>query len=1059
MSGFTGFTKEAYSGLSNFESGFNSLARSVEQDKAGKRLVESQKFQLKEAYKADLQDFLQSLPLDTDQESYQTKAAEFTQSWRSRINEGNYDRQTLSWINSEFLPSRKAPMEGAVDIARDISKDVQTAAYARNFATLKGSDRSLSYEQAVSEYSAYHEKLGLSEVPLEFGIQSPDDFARSILAAKTLQAFQNEADRRIGDIDWDTGKAVSREIGRHSDLLTPDEKTGITNSAYQYAAQEDSRRTLRAREEAFRFNMALDEAIANRQYCDPEEIRAYIENIPYRYSLEARAVKNRMEAYNDAITSNLQRKAYLSKGTLTGTDILKSFKDESLAVEIMTEQLKGQAYKLYRTGYTAAQAYEAVGSSDFWPDFDDALVKQAKLFAQAQLASELQSQLTAEKRIAAADGVKKASRTEPSKAVTGTGSPGNGKEVFPVAPAQKESRQIPDGLQAFEVHPSPSFALDAGQEEFDASSDIAMGLSGSGYAVGSDHVGLTTTDPPSTMASVVPSKDSDGPYDEGFQTTDLPDPIAPSVGHKDAVQPLDLPVLPLLNEQELVALQELQSEEATLGNLGKNTVKTANPVILDLFAAREVARWGLRIVEEKGLDEAFNAIGTIGGLGSVMEQGGESRETEHGLVELTDQALGYAATMLVQEVARQEEEAKAARRDAALARLAVLRTDRYYAAHPEELKEKVNEFVIQGLITSEEGSKNSSVFNFVTAGTYHAIMSQVKTLAKAWGNTEAERNRIESQLDLWLANEFTENPGLYDDTAAAESIQKRLVDFSAKEFGNKQLKTIKELTTKLESQDGRNLLKSLRDGSTRDLLNKMAAGDLDVFINNAAQTNLALTRNGENAFHWIHYDLGQLRDFFSKQLGFVDRYSDLPDNAGGTYLKYVVEANVAYARTKAAVIRSFADTFTRLNQQPADLQQVDAMWVGDTWAIGDPEVAGLFWTPDLSVSRKPGWVDWSWGTMRTKEDGKPDVYSFKRKGSLSGFIPDSDSRVKMSTLEESIANNSKRLQEGSLPRLEHLKTKGFTARDSEELERLGSRYDEFFRQVFHARTAFGQEGY
>ncbi len=967
MSGFTGFTQEVHSGLNNFESGFNSLANATEQAKSKQRLVDSQKFQLQEAYKSDLQEFLQTLPMDTDQDGYQAKAMAFTQSWRSKINEGNYDRQTLSWMNSEFLPSKKDSIVGAVNIAKDISTDVQTATYARNFATLKGSDRSLTYEQAVSEYSAYYEKLKLADVPMEFGIQAPQDYAKSIVAAKTLQAIQIETDKKIGDLDWSTDETISNALSEHSEMLTPEEKVQITNNAYQYVVQADARRSQQAKEESVRFSQALDRAIEGKTYCDPKEILTYIENSPYRYSLEARSIKNKMEAYNDAITATLQRKAYIAKGTVVDTSILSSMKDENLAVELMTEQLKGQAYKLYQNGYTATNAYKAIADSDFWPDYDEALVKQAKLLAQADLAANLQSQLTADKRVATADGIKLPTKSSISEPVVDQ-------------------------------------PISAGKEE----------------AVVNKPEGQT-----------------------GVETEiELP-----------------IPVPPLLNDTEFNALKELQSEFTNLGTVSKDTVAAANPIILNTFAAKQVSQWGLRLVEEQGLEDTLDSIDSIKDLGSVLQEGGEKSPVEQGVVPLDETAIGYAKTMLVQALAKQEAEAKTARHDAAINLLSNLRADRYFASHPEELKEKVNEYVSQGVISADEGSKNSNVYSFVTAGTYPTIMNQVKALSKDWGSTEVERSRIQAQIGMWLANEYTENPSLYDDPAAAESIQKRLVDFASERFGNQQLRSIKDLSGKFESQDGMNLLKGLQDGSTRTLLNKLSSGELDIFINNTAQTNLALTRDGRNAFEWIHYDNSQLRDFFAKQMGFADYYDDLPDNPGGNYLKYVVEANVAFARTKAAAIRSFEDTFTEYSQQSVNMEHVKTVWTGSTWAISDPEVKGLFWTPNLSTTRKPTWIDWSWGTMEEKENDLYDVSTYKHKGSLSGFIPDAESKMKRSVLDSEIANNNQRLKTGKESRIEQLKTRGFIARDTESKEKLDSQFDEFFRQVFQARTVFGQGAY
>ena len=967
MSGFTGFTQEVHSGLNNLESGFNSLANATEQAKSKQRLVDSQKFQLQEAYKSDLQEFLQTLPMDTDQDGYQAKAMAFTQSWRSKINEGNYDRQTLSWMNSEFLPSKKDSIVGAVNIAKDISTDVQTATYARNFATLKGSDRSLTYEQAVSEYSAYYEKLKLVDVPMEFGIQAPQDYAKSIVAAKTLQAIQIETDKKIGDLDWSTDETISNALSEHSEMLTPEEKVQITNNAYQYVVQADARRSQQAKEESVRFSQALDRAIEGKTYCDPKEILTYIENSPYRYSLEARSIKNKMEAYNDAITATLQRKAYIAKGTVVDTSILSSMKDENLAVELMTEQLKGQAYKLYQNGYTATNAYKAIADSDFWPDYDEALVKQAKLLAQADLAANLQSQLTADKRVATADGIKLPTKSSISEPVVDQ-------------------------------------PISAGKEE----------------AVVNKPEGQT-----------------------GIET-EIEFPI---------------PVPPLLNDTEFNALKELQSEFTNLGTVSKDTVAAANPIILNTFAAKQVSQWGLRLVEEQGLEDTLDSIDSIKDLGSVLQEGGEKSPVEQGVVPLDETAIGYAKTMLVQALAKQEAEAKTARHDAAINLLSNLRADRYFASHPEELKEKVNEYVSQGVISADEGSKNSNVYSFVTAGTYPTIMNQVKALSKDWGSTEVERSRIQAQIGMWLANEYTENPSLYDDPAAAESIQKRLVDFASERFGNQQLRSIKDLSGKFESQDGMNLLKGLQDGSTRTLLNKLSSGELDIFINNTAQTNLALTRDGRNAFEWIHYDNSQLRDFFAKQMGFADHYDDLPDNPGGNYLKYVVEANVAFARTKAAAIRSFEDTFTEYSQQSVNMEHVKTVWTGSTWAISDPEVKGLFWTPNLSTTRKPTWIDWSWGTMEEKENDLYDVSTYKHKGSLSGFIPDAESKMKRSVLDSEIANNNQRLKTGKESRIEQLKTRGFIARDTESKEKLDSQFDEFFRQVFQARTVFGQGAY
>ncbi|MPN21924.1 hypothetical protein SDC9_169306 [bioreactor metagenome] len=97
--------------------------------------------------------------------------------------------------------------------------------------------------------------------------------------------------------------------------------------------------------------------------------------------------------------------------------------------------------------------------------------------------------------------------------------------------------------------------------------------------------------------------------------------------------------------------------------------------------------------------------------------------------------------------------------------------------------------------------------------------------------------------------------------------------------------------------------------------------------------------------------------------------------------------------------------------------------------------------------------------MEEKENDLYDVSTYKHKGSLSGFIPDAESKMKRSVLDSEIANNNQRLKTGNESRIEQLKTRGFIARDTESKEKLDSQFDEFFRQVFQARTVFGQGAY
>lgn len=985
MSGFTNFTRDAIGGLNNFESGLNSLVNTTEQTKAKSRLVNSQKFQIQEAYKSDLQQFLSTLPMDTDQESYQSKAIQFTQTWRSKINEGAYDKQTLSWLNTDFLPSKKDSVAGMVNIAKDISTDVQTATYARNFSTLIGSDRSLSYDDAVSKYKTYYDQVKLGDVPMEFGIASPEDYARSIVAAKTLQAIQNDTDQNIGNLDWSTDKAIEKALSQHEGVLTSEEKVQVTNNAYQYVDVADSRRIQQAKEETLRFGKALSQAVTSKTYCDPKEIDTYIKNAPYRYSMEARAVKNQMNTYNDSITYNLQHKAYVGKGTLVSTDVLQSLTDESIAVDLMTEQLQGQALKMYQKGSTAGDVYAGIASADFWPGFDDALVKEAKLFAQANLASTLQKQLTEEKRVATADGVKV---TAPQPATT---------NLFG-GTTEKDS-------------PLPKQAVVA--------------------------TPIQAAEPPSKQDST--KRDT-----------------TPS---EHEVISAKIPVIPIFTDTEYQALEALRTENANLGNVSEETVKASNPVILDVFAAEQIAQWGMKIAETKGINEALSAIDEIKDLRSVLQEAGASETVVQGAIPLGSKALGYAKTKLIQGLSQQKAEEQAIKHKIALNQLDKMRSDRYFAQHPEELESLAAKFASEGVLTVEEASKNAKVHTFVNAGTYPAIMSQVKDLAKKWGSTTAERDRIEAQMDRWLANEYLENPDLYDDSGAAESIQKNLVDFADKNFGKKQLNGIMDLTKRFEDPDGVSLIRGLKDGSTRGLLNRIASGELDLYINNTAQENLGLNKDGSVAFEWTHYDAGQLRDFFTKQMGFADQYADLPDNPGGNYLKYIVETNVAYARTKATAINSFKDAFRGYNQNPADMSNVQAVWIGDTWAISDPEVKGLFWAPDLSSTDKPEFVRWSWGTMQSKANGMLDPSTYRDKGAISGFVPDLDSRKQASKLDETLENNNQRLQEDKVTGMERQKTQGFIARDTETKNKLDNQFGEFYYQVFKARTAFDQGAY
>ena len=887
MKGLTQFSQDISNGLSNVEQGMNSLVNATKQEQARTRLVDSQKFQIRESYKADLQSFLQSLPQDMDSSSYQRQADDFTASWRSKVNESQYDQRTVGWVNSEFLPSTQESLKNRVGIAKNISMNVQTATLAGNYAKILGSDRNLPFEEATSRYESYYEETKLADLDKSLGIVDPELFSRSIMGAKALQSFQNMADKTIGSDGWDTEKAVSEVLSPFDGKLSSDEKAQVSNSAYQYAKQAGDRKNQQAKERTVVYSKGLTESIENSSYMDTSSLEAFIANTPYDYSLPARQVLAQAKEHNDKVTYALFKDYYSQKGSFVSTETLESLNNPDYAVQLMADELEDKADYAIQTGSSVSKALTQIDATDSWEEFDSSLVETAKVLAKSNLSENSTDQ---------------------------------------------ETRKSEEGK---------------GISSIQSLSEWGLSLLGS----------------------------------DGLEET---------LGAMDSVLDYDK------------ATENLsQTEDAN------------------------------QISVEKRLNNDDKHV--------FVPDGSIDKDT-----------VTIAKNAVIQAKIAQDEQTKKIKHLSTLAHIDSLRMDRDFVINPDALKDIVYSYVKEGSITPEEAKKLSSPYDFVSSGTYSTVSATLNELVKKWGSNNAEKARIKTQLSSWLQNEYLENKGLYDDSSAAESLSLSMTQFATKSFGEKAVKGMMKVAKQLGT-DSDTLLGGLRNKTTRGVLNAIANGDLDNFINNTAQTNLGYTKDGKASFEWTHYSDDDLRDYFSKQLGFSDKYEDLAENEGGNFLKYIVETNVAYAKSEAAVITAFSTAMTKFGQKPSSLEGCRSIWIGSTWAISDPEVKGLYWAPDLSNGEKPENVEWSWYSMEEGKNGMPDPRTLRPLGSISGYVPNDNDKSKRSKNKERLANA--KLQEGKAPAtsVEHYKNLGRVI-NAEKIEQ--SYADEetgFFEQIFKAR--------
>lgn len=210
-------------------SGFNLASSIVDykvDQKKREQILNSNKDVLETQYENEVGQLYQTLPESIDFSQYQTRIDSFNQDFISKAkSSGNYDEQTLSWLENEFMPGQAHKNEYALAGVTDYAVNTWLANNANSKANTLAADPNLNVEEASNQYRQYYNRVGLNNIENganRYGYVTPEEFIEAIRGPKAVQEFKKLS------TDPDNGYLNSPAYNK-SDMM----KKALENTGYK----------------------------------------------------------------------------------------------------------------------------------------------------------------------------------------------------------------------------------------------------------------------------------------------------------------------------------------------------------------------------------------------------------------------------------------------------------------------------------------------------------------------------------------------------------------------------------------------------------------------------------------------------------------------------------------------------------------------------------------------------------------------------------------------------------------------------------------------------------
>ncbi len=327
------------------------------------RLFTSNQYKLTQKYKTDVADKVGSLPQSVDFAGYGEQMDEWNQQWLSDVkSSGVYDDRTLSWLESDFMPSQKASNEQVVAGVQNYAMNAWVANDAGSFANVLQADEGLSVDDAYEAYNAYYERLGLGNVSQDYGILSPETFREEIRGAKAQQAFKALCDEGFGyDPKWNYEEAVQKAMDEAG--YKPDSVQGIQ---FRQACRSivDSRKSeiqTAVSDEAVSLSTELNSYMTQGLYYDTKNLMDAAAAYPISYAGPILQLVDSAEQSNDTIIYN-----DIARGDLPlDDDSLASFSSGSQYRKRLVESdLTSKAQAMFNAGSSLTDVVSWLNNGD-----------------------------------------------------------------------------------------------------------------------------------------------------------------------------------------------------------------------------------------------------------------------------------------------------------------------------------------------------------------------------------------------------------------------------------------------------------------------------------------------------------------------------------------------------------------------------------------------------------------------------------------------------------------------------------------------------------------------
>lgn len=327
------------------------------------RLFTSNQYKLTQKYKTDVADKVGSLPQSVDFSGYGEQMEEWNQQWLSDVkSSGIYDDRTLSWLESDFMPSQKASNEQVVAGVQNYAMNAWVANDAGSFANVLQADEGLSVDDAYEAYNAYYERLGLGNVSQDYGILSPETFREEIRGAKAQQAFRAMCDEGFGyDPQWNYEEAVRKAMDETG--YKPD---SVQSIQFRQACRSivDSRKSeiqTAVSDEAVSLSTELNSFMTQGLYYDTKNLMDAAAAYPISYAGPILQLVDSAEQSNDTIIYN-----DIVRGDLPlDDDSLASFSSGSQYRQRLVESdLTSKAQTMFNAGSSLTDVVSWLNNGD-----------------------------------------------------------------------------------------------------------------------------------------------------------------------------------------------------------------------------------------------------------------------------------------------------------------------------------------------------------------------------------------------------------------------------------------------------------------------------------------------------------------------------------------------------------------------------------------------------------------------------------------------------------------------------------------------------------------------